>query len=101
MQFTIASLFAAVAMAGPLAARNDNYSCSVAGVIDGQPQCCAVNVLGLLALDCQNRKISPPFSRCMTAGMALTHPSQVRQRQLLPVRRWPEGRLRHPPRCKY
>ncbi|CEJ80377.1 hypothetical protein VHEMI00562 [[Torrubiella] hemipterigena] len=55
MQFiSVVALFAAAAMASPTPRTTQAGTCNVAGVLYGQAQCCATNVLNVAALDCKN-----------------------------------------------
>lgn len=53
--FTIAALFAATAIAGPLEVRTGSGSICPTGLYSN-PQCCSAQVLGIIGLDCQVRK---------------------------------------------
>lgn len=56
MQFiSVIALFAAATMATPTPRTTRAGTCNVAGVLYGQAQCCATNVLNVAALDCKNR----------------------------------------------
>lgn len=80
--FTAAALFAAVAIAGPVEVRTGGNICPVG--LFSNPQCCDTQVLGIIGLGCEVRKLK----KAMAAQDTLTEDgfqTDVLQPPKLPV----------------
>ncbi|KAI1035106.1 hypothetical protein LB503_011672 [Fusarium chuoi] len=99
MQFyTIVSLFlAGTAFATPATSSNGYEACPSGGLF-GNPQCCSLNLVGVLSGDCRARESTLEYSRSIVTNCDNSY-QDPQQRQGVPgdLRRvWSEGSLLWP-----
>lgn len=75
--FIATALLATLGLAAPVTetepktiAAREAFSCS-SGLTNSSPMCCGANVLGVLALDCKTRTVSPFFSALLLLSFCL------------------------------